>query len=1612
MHQNVLYIDLEVTSGEKIAETGLVCAERELRTGSLTEAAEFLQSLSFDAVCGHNIVDFDRAYLQDSSLGSLLSDKPLIDTLPVSLLLFSQKTFHALPKAYKKEDDFRNNPLEDAKLTRKLHENAVGKFNALAPNFRNIFYTLCRNDMHFEGFFSALQEEPEILAPSILQGSIKNFFAFTAVDDARLAETIETHPVELAYMLAALEEGVEVHTLPPKVLYDYPQITALQEQLILPSEAADERLLAFSHEVFGFAGFREFPRLEASLEHGTTLSQKEIVQAALRQESFVAVLPTGGGKTFSFWLPALYRAKALKRLTVVISPLQALIQDQIESFHKQVANFSAVAISGFQTPPERTDAIEKVQNGEADLLYMAPESLRSNTIFALLKNRVIDRFVIDEAHCLSTWGHDFRHDYFFIAEFIKDLLDVQPWQETIPVSCFTATAKPDVIEDIDRYFSEGLGLEMKRYLARPERKNLHYKAINVEKEDQKYLQLLKILNERQGAALVYIPSSTRRCDEVAEKLSQDLAPRAVKSFHSKLESEEKMGILEAYLKGEVEVIVATTAFGMGVDKPDIETVVHFEVSDSLENYAQEAGRGARDPKLDALCPILFDEKDLDKHFNTLNRTKLTPREINAVFSVLKSQAGEKILLSSREIAQKAGWDTEGDDESWDIKVKTALLELEREGYLQRKRNQVRYYADAVAKDAYEKLHRMHENATLPEEEHRRLTQVLGSLLGRGKPAAYQVDEAALTLAMSKEEIALSILRLKELGIVSDGKDMTLKIKSDAANRLGEIVAVEKALAAWVQEHRRGETTIRALNEFLIDGGIIEEGRNVSDILRKALRAWKALPDTFVAYRIDRQNDLWHYELLDEARLSKSVTYKHRIQDAVVGYFIEQLPKTRSKQAVECAFSMVELKKALGFPLKALDKALFHLHTTQIVELASGRFIYYAPMQIYKTGKFQNKLRYTKKEYAIRMQAYYRRKVESIHIMGEYAKRMRHNPKEAAAFLSDYFTMGYDRFKRRYKLLKAEISRPMTKRRYEKIFSKLSGEQRAIVEDNEHDAILVLAGPGSGKTTVLVHKIASLILQEDVKPEQFLMLTFSHAAASEFKNRLRDLVGELAWDVEIRTFHGYALKTIGRQVSDEQSTLLHRAVAQAAEQIENEVVKPPFKSVLVLDEYQDINADAFRLIEALYKAHDANLRMIAVGDDDQCILESVNGADVRFFAKFKERFTGENGTMQYALVQNYRCSPPVVSVASRLLEPLAIRFKDAPIKSVKKGRYGPVRMHLCDTPSLGAAAVDLMAKEANFEGTTAYLALSNDEVGQIYSRLHAQGIEAHYLIERSGYRLRNLAEIFDFTRHLYARVQDRPFFENKDIRETLLEIEKIHAGSKRLEVLKKVIDGFKKEYEVFYFSLWEEYLEDIQFEEFSQGGKVTVSTMHKSKGREFDRVVVSVPSHKKANDEWFRLLYVAFTRAKDELVIVTSDASIVKMLESGGLMRLMGKKDLKVIEEKGPFSAPTTKTHIMSLKDVLLGYSYYSALHPPRPAAGEKCFLETGSFPVFYLRSADGRRMERLSKAFAETLQKSFRNGWRIEEMEIDAIVYWYDKKHDIWLPHVLCKVMEKTGMGN
>ncbi len=1593
-----IYMDIEASRNGDIQEVGLVYKEDELKTSSIKEAFEYIKYAPTEYIAGHNFIAFDKKILETSSIGTLLQNKTFIDTLPVSLLLFNEKTFHNLPKNYKSEDNFLNNPVKDAKLSKELLLRSVEKFKTLPTLQRNILYTLLKNEEVFKGFFEFITHENifEELSPMVLQGSILNIFKTIIGNRDTLKEALTDYRIELAFILAIRMPELEVNAQPPKVLYDYPEITSLQSRLCFDYDSSVDDLSSTAEDIFGFGTFRNFPRQDATLETGTTISQKEIVTAALKNESFLAILPTGGGKTFTFWLPSIIKAKSLKTLTVVISPLQALIKDHMDSFHETVANYKAVALSGYMSPSERADNMEKVVNGDADILYIAPESLRSNSLFNLLKNRVIERFVIDEAHCLSTWGNDFRHDYFYIGAFINDLLKEKPFQDDIPVSCFTATAKPKVIDDITEYIESALNLKMNRYIAVPERKNLDYEGYELNSDKAKYTSLLELVNSKEGSTLIYIPSSTKKCDDIAEQLALDTGKK-VKSFHSKLDTDIKMQILREYINDDVDIVVATTAFGMGVDKPNIKNVIHYEISESLENYSQEAGRGARDQNIRASCPLLFSQNDLDKHFTTLTRSKINLDEINAIFRVLKKDGRNPVTLTTREIATQAGWDTEDKSSDYDMKVKTALLELERENYIERSRNRVQYYADAVAKDSLSILQEEYKAKEYSEDSKIRLSRVLQTLLGSGKPKAVQLDELTEILGYSHEVVTQSVLELKEMKIISDAKDLSLKLSQESINIYQSYIKIEKILYEYLIKEPTHTVRMSELNQMLLDNSTLNfKNENISSIIKVLLKSWIGYKHQFKFNRLDRQKDLWYFEFIDANRVKTIIDYKHYIGSKTLEYLSENLSekKTTTKETVE--FSMLELQKALNLKedqsSKIIDKALLHLHELRILELGNGRFIYYAPMNIKKMDKMlaPNK-KYTKLEYKSRLEPYYQRKMESIHIVGEYSERLIKNSKQAQTFMKDYFTLSYRMFVNKYGELKEKFKRPMTEYRYNKIFNSLSDEQKKVIDDKESQAMMILAGPGSGKTKVLVHKIASLILQEDIKADQFLMLTYSRTAMMEFKSRLFELIGQLAYDIDIFTFHGFSLQLIGREVSSDKN-ILHNVVSLAAQQINENKIDIPFKTVVVLDEYQDINADGFELIKALSNAHENKKRLIAVGDDDQCILSNVNGADIKFIQEFETEFglndEEEKSYAQYELLTNFRSTQNIVEYSNKFIDNVSIRYKQHPLVSHSKYQ-GEVIIVNCNSQYLQQPAVEQVKEHIEAKKSLAVLAFSNNEVADIYALLHGENIAVNYLLDNDGFKLSSLVEI----RFLDTLLKDKELNENL-LWESYEKVKQRYSGSKNLTILYKIVKGFIDDHEVYTPSLWYIYLDEISSEQLiSTYNKVLVSTIHKAKGKEFDTVVLV--AHKMIlNDDFIRLFYVGMTRAKKKLIIVT-DNEYFKSSSTAAVENIVNNKQ---------YIEPNKKTLVMGLSDLYMSFQSQHDAQNIDLIAGSKVYIrELTKHKPYYLVQND-ILIAQLSKKMQNTIITHEAQGYSLSAVTIENVIEWFDEKYDKNKHLPLCKL--------
>src|SRR5690606_6436769 len=241
--------------------------------------------------------------------------------------------------------------------------------------------------------------------------------------------------------------------------------------------------------------------------------QENAVKAAIDNKSILAVFPTGGGKSITFQVPALISGEASKGLTIVISPLQSLMKDQVDNLEKAGIT-DAVTINGLLDPIERAKSFERVEDGSASILYISPESLRSRTIERLILGRNVVRFVIDEAHCFSSWGQDFRVDYMYIGDFIRKIQEKKQMAEGIPVSCFTATAKQKVIEDIRDYFREKLDVELELFTSRAARTNLQYKVFEKGTEEDKYQALRDLIDHKQCPTIVYV-SRTRQAFKLA-----------------------------------------------------------------------------------------------------------------------------------------------------------------------------------------------------------------------------------------------------------------------------------------------------------------------------------------------------------------------------------------------------------------------------------------------------------------------------------------------------------------------------------------------------------------------------------------------------------------------------------------------------------------------------------------------------------------------------------------------------------------------------------------------------------------------------------------------------------------------------------------------------------------------------------------------------------------------------------------------------------------------------------------------------------------------------------------------------------------------------------------
>jgi ATP-dependent DNA helicase RecQ len=357
--------------------------------------------------------------------------------------------------------------------------------------------------------------------------------------------------------------------------------------------------------------------------------QRELVQSILAGRDVIAVMPTGSGKSLCFQLPA----TLLDGTTVVVSPLIALMKDQIDGLRGR--GVAAAALHSNLPPDERSSVQADLVSGRLNLIYVAPERLRNPAFRDTLDRIDVARLVVDEAHCISQWGHDFRPDYLRLGELRSQL--------GVPVAAFTATATPDVRVDIGRQLGLHDPVELVTGFERP---NLTLTVETCPKRAEKGRKLEHVLNEVGPPGIVY--AATRKNVEDWTETLRILGVEA-EAYHAGLESHERRRAQDRFLSWQTPVIVATNAFGMGVDKPDIRFVVHADLPGSIEAYYQEVGRAGRDG-LPSRCALLFSPADIRTQEFFLAGSNPSATLFRHVWRLL----GEGV--TNEEVEQRAGSD--------------------------------------------------------------------------------------------------------------------------------------------------------------------------------------------------------------------------------------------------------------------------------------------------------------------------------------------------------------------------------------------------------------------------------------------------------------------------------------------------------------------------------------------------------------------------------------------------------------------------------------------------------------------------------------------------------------------------------------------------------------------------------------------------------------------------------------------------------------------------------------------------------------------------------------------------------------------------------------------
>ncbi len=1594
-----VFLDIEAGYDRSIREIGFaygsttaIASTQKDRQNLYRTLEEIAQEAEF--IGGHNIIWHDLPLLAKTRACPHLLNIPVIDTLLLSPLAFPQKPYHRLVKNDKIVASARSNPLNDAQTSRKIAADALTQISSLPSDEWSMLAAFLKQGDLPENAKRGLHWISRISGHQVctIENAIEQF---VRSNDARFCShgwdrlgSASIRPPQwaaLAFFASWLRIAGSDSIVPPWVRKQFPEVaTIFRELRSTPCGKSHCAYCAETHDpvrqlqkFFQFEDFRPEPH---SPGNPNLSLQHEIVRMAMADNPLLAILPTGGGKSLCFQLPALQRYYRDGSLTVVISPLQALMKDQVDNLASRTGVRCVGALHGMLTPPERGELLEELQLGGIGIVYVSPEQLRNPSFRNAIKLRQMAYWVCDEAHCISKWGHDFRPDYLYISRFIRELSEDNGLAESAPVLCLTATAKEDVKDEIRQHFKQELGQELMLFDGGAERSNLSYQVEPVDVAD-KAARIHEILTERlantEDAAVVFV--ATQKHAETTAEILKALRWKA-EYFHAGLESERKKSVLDQFIAGELQVICATNAFGMGIDKENIRVVIHADVPGSLENYLQEAGRAGRDRK-PADCILLYNESDLESQFRLGSFSKIHESDIRKILKALRSAERKtgidgSVCLSARELMYgcQGGTTLEHDPpDTVDTKVKTAIAVLEEGSFLARNDNLTRVFQGRPLIQNMDEAGRLIAALNLSPYQQELWHQIIRVFLELPENAANAMERFTEVPALARiyekqrEEQGRFWNRYRPVfDTLNDMADAGL-IKKDllmsAVVNVDSKGSSDQKRSHWITLEKSLLDKLRELDPD-IQGPVPLNIRKLNTELSRDLQAQTLIDDILIILelwkrdrsRIDGGASAFLYKKKYKNYLAElpngwepiaeSVEIRQNAGSVILNTILDIARQKKAKGKFEVEFAESDLIKSLqeefafaGQPSKSLARMirfiLVSLHDQGILVLKNGKALFTQSMNIKLTkdnqGRYSQRFR---KSHFDTLEIYYQEKNFQLHVMAEYAKLGTNSLTSHLKLIRDYFHYGNTAFARKYfagRSRELELATGMES--YRLIVECLANKpQQEIVASRDKTNMLVLAGPGSGKSRVVSHRCAYLLRVLRVRPQSILVVCFNRHACISLRQRIQKLIGDDARGVTIQTYHGLALTLLGKTLLEDRrsgvnqidfNSLITDATERLRSTVDNEDPENTLRGRLIrgyqhilVDEYQDISENEYNFLSEIagrtIDDADQKISILAVGDDDQSIY-GFKGANITFLQRFQKDYNAE----VHYLVQNFRSTKRIIQASNQFIAKNRDRMKtgheiricdnrqgepDGGIfEELDRYRQGRVKLIELEDESIESLAVLEEIEEIrkiNPEASWSQFAVVSRlkvSLHPIRSLLEDKGIPVDWRaddpIQGSLFRIR---EVFLWLHQL--RECRSEMWTVDTLAKKLDHHICMHGQNNWTTMLYDIGEEWKSttgDMPIIASMIHDHYVESLAMmrNERKQATGVVIANAHKVKGLEFPHVVVlsggwKFHGQQTETEEERRLYYVAMTRAMNTLTLFQStcnDQPLRQLRDEGSVL---------------------------------------------------------------------------------------------------------------------------------